>query len=503
MVSSTGALEPTSGWYAAQNLSQTQAPMRSTQAALAAGPTSGDLWAVWMDDGPDEEGEIRGRRWEKATRSWRPGLAVPAENLSQSQWVDQGPVVFFDRQGQAHLLWTRRMSHLQGADHDATELMWRRWDGASWSPETALLHNGTYLPGNYGFIPVETADSLLLILTFGQGYRMAEYQDGSWSEFSPWDYLDVELGDAVMDEYGLLHAAAYGENSSQLGYDPWFYDGYYLQYNGQSWTQGMNMSDTRGVAHQVALAFDEQGRLHFFWSDPDSLFSSESLKSALWERVWDGSMWSDNIEITAYNSNQAINDFSLTTDVSGALHLAWSEGLILTNAHQDLDIYYQSYEGTAWGPEEEVYSSTLPSRAPVLAVSGGMVSALWLEGPTNDQDVYFSQQLKPEPCIGLSQAHIEGPAEGAIDRLVTFVAHAGPLTATWPVTYTWQASEQVTSTHLSGFVDMIGFSWPTSGTKAITVSAENCGGSAVASVTIELAEDHTVYLPWILKSAMP
>ena len=306
---------PADDWGIAQNLSQTLAPDRSIQAVLAQSPTNGDLFAVWTDEGPNEEGEIRGRRWDRATQSWLPGLAAAAEDFSQSPWVDKGPVVFFDQLGHAHLLWTRRQAASQGAPADATELMWRTWDGASWSPEAVLLHNDSYFPGNYSFIPVETTDSILLILTFDVGYRLAEYQNGSWSAFSPWAYLDFVLADAVMDENGLLHVAAFGENSSQIGYDPWFFDGYYLIYDGVTWTQGMNMSGTRGVAHDVALVFDGQGKLHFLWSDPDSLYSSESLKSALWERVWDGATWSPNAEVTAYSQNQAINSFSLAPDV--------------------------------------------------------------------------------------------------------------------------------------------------------------------------------------------
>jgi len=31
----------------------------------------------------------------------------------------------------------------------------------------------------------------------------------------------------------------------------------------------------------------------------------------------------------------------MAADVSGTLHLAWSEGLMVNGAHTDLDIYYQ------------------------------------------------------------------------------------------------------------------------------------------------------------------
>ncbi len=498
------SLGPASDWREVQNLSQSQAPRRSIQATLAQSPVNGDLIAVWTKDGPDEEGEILGRRWDRASQSWLPGLASPAEDLSRSQWVDKGPAVFYDPQGQAHLLWTRRKAASAGAPADATELMWRTWNGAAWSPEVVLLHNDSYFPGNYSFIPIETPDSILLFLVFDVGYRIAEYKNGSWSAFTPWAYLDVALADAVMDETGLVHAAAFGENSSNLGFDPWFYDAYYLLYNGSSWTQEMNVAGTRGVAHDMGLAFDGEGNLHFLWSDPDSVYSSESLKSAIWERVWNGSTWSANAEVTAYNEDQAISDFDLTSDASDTLHLAWGEGTIVSNTHTELDIYYQTGMGTNWGAEEKVFTSTLDSRYPDLAITDG-VSLLWQEGPLEDRDVFFTRQITQEVCVGLTQVSIEGPATGPAGKAQSFTASSGPLTATVPVTYTWQASEQPVIVHVSGLLDAVDLTWATSGTQSITLTAENCGALVTAqhTITIESVVFERTYLPWLLKGSSP
>ncbi|MBN1136161.1 MAG: hypothetical protein JXM73_06230 [Anaerolineae bacterium] len=388
-----------SSWTLAKNLSHT--PGRSFHSALAVNPVTGDAFAAWTDDGVATWEEVMGRRWDHTSQMW---LAV--ENLSQSaEWArDGGPALVFDDQGHGLLVWTRTYSASQGAPASGHDVLWRAWDGAAWSAEQVLMHGEAVLPGSpgvFGLIPVRMPDTILLFITWGTSYRTAEYQDGAWSELSPWGYVSlVSLDQVVADGAGKLHAAGYGPNSNQAGYNYWFDDAYYLTYDGAAWSEPVNLSYTDGIATSIGLAFDGQGRLHFLWSDPDSPFSDESLKSAIWERVYDGASWSPNVEVTADNDAQAINGFSLAAgaDVTGTLHLAWSEGLMDGGTHVDLEIYYQAGDGTDWGPEQRVYTSTADSRYPVLAVGSDSELLAWQEifwagGTLPDSEVYASYQV--------------------------------------------------------------------------------------------------------------
>lgn len=479
---------------------------------MAREPGSGNLFVAWAEEGVAAYDEILGRRWQQATQSWLPGLSLPGENLSQSQWLDGGPLLFFDHQGQGLLLWTRRYAAIWGAAVDGTDLLWRQWDGVGWSPEQVLTHSDSFLPGTYGLLPVDTPDGTLLFITFGTGYRTTLFENGSWSAVSPWEYLEFPdqvrpmLAQIIRDDQGLFHAAAFAKNSSQIGWDTWFNDAYYLTYDGTGWTTPVNLSSTDGVAHDVGMSFDNLGRLHFLWSDPDSVYSSESLKSAVWERVLDGGIWAPNAEVTADNPDQAIDTFSLTGDVSGSLHLAWSEGLIVSWVHTGLDIYYQTGDGDVWGPEEQVYTSTASSRYPVLDAIVEEAAIVWEEGLSDDRDILFSQTSMPSgPCQGVSQVQITGPETGSTTLPQVFAAQAAPLTATVPLTYTWQASELATEIHSSGLVDMVAFTWTTTGTKSITVTVENCGGVATDTHSIVLSPRTLIpiYLPLALQGAYP
>lgn len=395
------AVSKGASWGQPIELSTPPGPAQYPQLVLD--PTSGDQFCAWTDQGLGGWTEILGRRWERASGSWS-----PVENLSQSEWEDRSPLLFFDGRGWGLLIWTRRYAASQGAPADGTDLLWRSWDGSGWSEEGVLTHEDFALPGAYGLIPVETPDSILLFITYNNSYRLTEYragiwsERGIWSELSPWEYLTFQdpvvnpaLAQVVWDERGVLHAAAFGENSSQQGFDAYFRDAYYLTYDGLEWSKPLNLSATDGVASDLGMAFDREGRLHFLWSDPDSVFSSESAKSAIWERVYEDGSWStDNTEVTVYNEAQAIADLDLTTDASGTLHLAWSEGLLVDFGHSELNMHYLAGDGATWGAEERVYSSTSNSRYPSLVVTADDGVALaWEERSPSGEHILYSRRV--------------------------------------------------------------------------------------------------------------
>jgi uncharacterized membrane protein YeaQ/YmgE (transglycosylase-associated protein family) len=78
---------------------------------------------------------------------------------------------------------------------------------------------------------------------------------------------------------------------------------------------------------------------------------------------------------------------------------------------------------------------------------------------------------------------ITGRTTGTVSTTYTFMATASPITATLPITYTWQADGQSPVTHvaISGLTDIVTFTWPSgvSGTQAITVTAANAGPEVV------------------------
>ena len=88
-------------------------------------------------------------------------------------------------------------------------------------------------------------------------------------------------------------------------------------------------------------------------------------------------------------------------------------------------------------------------------------------------------------CAPPEAVMLEGPSEGAAGAEHTFTATVSPLTATSPITYTWESAGEVITT-TGGTSSTAGLVWASPGVHPITVTARNACGvvSATASITI-------------------
>ncbi len=81
---------------------------------------------------------------------------------------------------------------------------------------------------------------------------------------------------------------------------------------------------------------------------------------------------------------------------------------------------------------------------------------------------------------------ISGQHEGFIDQEYSFVAMVEPISTTLPITYTWQASNQLPVVHIGGLTDTVSFTWEGIGTQTITVTASNSSGTVTNTHSITL-----------------
>ncbi|CAG0936701.1 hypothetical protein TFLX_05584 [Thermoflexales bacterium] len=102
--------------------------------------------------------------------------------------------------------------------------------------------------------------------------------------------------------------------------------------------------------------------------------------------------------------------------------------------------------------------------------------------------------------IMLTDIEIAGSFLGMIGDSHIFTAMISPPTATVPITYVWEAADQTSVIHVSNLVtDSILFTWPMSGTKLITVTAQNERGAVTTSHLISIAIIQRVFLPTVMK----
>jgi hypothetical protein len=82
----------------------------------------------------------------------------------------------------------------------------------------------------------------------------------------------------------------------------------------------------------------------------------------------------------------------------------------------------------------------------------------------------------PPPCYSATSVTIGGATQGITDTQYTFNATIAPANATPPITYTWEATEQIPHT---GPQEDVEYAWSTPGWKTITVTVENCESSVM------------------------
>jgi predicted outer membrane repeat protein len=102
-----------------------------------------------------------------------------------------------------------------------------------------------------------------------------------------------------------------------------------------------------------------------------------------------------------------------------------------------------------------------------------------------------------QPLLGVS---IDGPPVGLVDSTYSFVASITPVDASLPVAYTW--SPEPDSGQGSANVQ---YTWATTGTKTVSVSASNCGGAWIADDEhlISIRTGMRIYLPLVVRIFTP
>ena len=88
-----------------------------------------------------------------------------------------------------------------------------------------------------------------------------------------------------------------------------------------------------------------------------------------------------------------------------------------------------------------------------------------------------------EPILALS---LTAPVSSAVNSGVAFKVEAQPITATQPITYLWNASEQVGLIETTGITSSATFTWTIAGQKYITVTATNATSAVTATTTITI-----------------
>ncbi|MEJ2210645.1 MAG: C25 family cysteine peptidase, partial [Anaerolineae bacterium] len=89
----------------------------------------------------------------------------------------------------------------------------------------------------------------------------------------------------------------------------------------------------------------------------------------------------------------------------------------------------------------------------------------------------------------LADVSLGGPLVVAKNTAETFAAGASPSNATLPITFLWEATDQAPEPMIVNTRTTYNdYTWPTAGSKTISVTAENCAGSATAYQAVQVVD---------------
>jgi uncharacterized repeat protein (TIGR01451 family) len=150
-------------------------------------------------------------------------------------------------------------------------------------------------------------------------------------------------------------------------------------------------------------------------------------------------------------------------------------------------------------PQDDSQHVTVGITVPLAARGGdsdvAFITATLVCGMPCNKTVTATATVTTTVAVPPTAAKIHGPQTGRVDTAYTFTATVSPPTATCPV-YTWLPSP--TAGQGSAVVT---YKWSTFGTKIITVTAANAGGTVSSTHSISIW--HMVHLPLVLRCYPP
>ncbi len=190
--------------------------------------------------------------------------------------------------------------------------------------------------------------------------------------------------------------------------------------------------------------------------------------------------------ITVESSCQPVTGVDIAGPTMGTLGVAYALTATVVPSDATQPLAYTWWPTPTSGQGAMVTYTWGPGQAGLRTVA---VTVTNCGGDGLASDEHTIILVEPPGCEALTGVQVAGPLTGTTGATYTFSAATEPGDATGPITYTWQASEQP---EVRGPGSTISYTWGAAGPKAVTVTAENCGGPVADAHTITLAPCYRV-----------
>ncbi|MDY7078105.1 MAG: hypothetical protein SXV54_14415, partial [Chloroflexota bacterium] len=262
-----------------------------------------------------------------------------------------------------------------------------------------------------------------------------------------------------------------------------------------SWSEYHTVANAKGIYNDLLTYFaTRQDKLFVVITAPPQMESETDATHAANARALND--WLVNDWLTSYaHDNVAVFDFynvltsnggSTRTDDPDTNDEGWADGnhhRWLTNTVQHTQTVSNDYSAY-WGGSG---GGSHPTAAGNQKATAEFVPLL---------NVFYNRWKGGTTCVGITDATITGPTTGYTNTLYAFTAAIIPSNASTPITYTWTPAPD------EGSGAIVSYTWASTGTKTITLTVENCGGSDTTphTINIRVKSTYRIYLPLILRN---
>ncbi len=197
-----------------------------------------------------------------------------------------------------------------------------------------------------------------------------------------------------------------------------------------------------------------------------------------------------------YSCDIPVTAASISGEENGYTDVPYVFTSVITPANATEPVSY------AWSPEPNSGGGTLNLATYQWANPGVYTITLTVEncGGTiiTTHTITIEEPHQSPSCdVPLTDVSINGVDNGHINTPYVFSSTVTPVSATLPITHTWSPEPNSGA----GTLNLATYQWANPGVYTITLTAENCGGSATATHTVTInGESWHIYLPLIMKA---
>ena len=144
------------------------------------------------------------------------------------------------------------------------------------------------------------------------------------------------------------------------------------QAGGIDWSEPVNLSESPEGSVNPAIAADSAGVVHVFWSEDaggkevEPADQLETLGNTIMYRRWDGTSWSDSVDVLAVNGDPFADFVSVDIDDSGIIHATWT-GMAAT--YYSWAPSWEADDARAWAAPVIIGDNARSQRESSVAVS--------------------------------------------------------------------------------------------------------------------------------------